>query len=240
MTLTQPLDCVCVIHGDLYDFRYVENLYSMLNRNLNHPLRFTVFTESQRYVPDHMRKVGLDEWPGIAGRRLAWWYKMQIFDPRHDLGQVLYLDLDTVIVNNLDWLLDLDTQWFWTLRDFRYLWNPSWYTMNSSLMYFDHKIFSETWQKFAQEGLDSIRSRHRGDQDYLQSTIPGPLKRFVDTTRVQSWRWQTWEGGIDPRTKKSKKPGSGTNLGANTSLLIFHGRPNPHEVSCPVIAQHWR
>jgi len=240
MSSMKPLDCVCVIHGDLYDFCYVEILYSMLRRHLPGDWRFTVFTEAERSVPDYMRKISLEHWSGIAGRRSAWWYKMQIFDPRHNLGQVLYLDLDVVIVRNLAWLLELDPQYFWTIRDFRYLWNPSWSNMNSSLMYFNHKMFGFLHESFNQQGLDAIKSRYRGDQDFLQSAVPSNQKRFVELNKVQSWRWQTWEGGIDPRTKKTKLPGSGPNLGVDTAVLVFHGQPNPHEINCPVIAQHWR
>jgi len=239
MSSDRPLDCVCVIHGDLYDFRYVEILYSMLKRHLPLPWRFTVFTEAQRSVPGYMRKIVLEEWPGVAGRRSAWWYKMQIFDPRHDLGQVLYLDLDVVIIKSLTWILDLDRRYFWTLRDFRYLWNPRWSNMNSSMMYFDHQAFAGVYQEFCQQGLDLIRSRYRGDQDWLQSVVPSSQKRFVETSRVQSWRWQTWEGGIDPRTKKTKRPGSGAIVDPNTAILVFHGQPKPHQIDCTFVTQHW-
>jgi hypothetical protein len=212
----------------------------MLKRHVPAPWRFTVFTEAERSVPDYMHKIALEHWPGIAGRRSAWWYKMQIFDPRHDLGQVLYLDLDVVVLQSLAWMLDLDRQYFWTLRDFRYLWNPMGANMNSSIMYFDQHRFEFVHDSFVQQGLDLIKSRHRGDQDFLQVTIPSAQKRFVETNRVQSWRWQTWEGGIDPRTKKTKRSGSGASLGSDTSLLIFHGQPKPHQVDCPAIAQHWQ
>jgi hypothetical protein len=239
MPLTQPLDCVCVIHGDFYDFRYVEILYSMLKRQLIGQWRFTVFTESERSVPDYMRKIPLEQWSGVTGRRSAWWYKMQIFDPQHGLGQVLYLDLDVVIIKSLAWILELDPRYFWTLRDFRYLWNTSWFNMNSSLMYFDHQLFAGVYQEFCQQGLDSIRSRHSGDQDWLQSVIPTSQKRFVETARVQSWRWQTWEGGIDTRTKKTKRPGSGAVIDPNTAILVFHGQPKPHQIDCTFVTQHW-
>jgi len=240
MSSDRPLDCVCVLHGDLYDFRYAEILHSMLRRHFPGPWRFTVFTESHRTVPDYMNKIALEEWPGITGRRSAWWYKMQIFDPRHDLGQVLYLDLDVVVLQSLAWILNLDRRYFWTLRDFRYLWNPNWSNMNSSMMYFDHGAFGFVYRSFVQQGMDCITRRFRGDQDFLQAEIPYSQKKLVDTIQVQSWRWQTWEGGIDFRTKKTKKPGSGAIIHAITSLLVFHGQPKPHEVDCPIIAQHWR
>ena len=57
----------CVIHGDMYDWRYVENLYNMLQANTQHEVKFHVFTEPSRPVPAPMIKHDLINWPGISG-----------------------------------------------------------------------------------------------------------------------------------------------------------------------------
>ena len=67
--LTEPyfVDCACLIHGDMYNWSYVDNLYSMLTRHLSFPIRLHVWTESHRQIPHHMIKHDLVEWPGVAG-----------------------------------------------------------------------------------------------------------------------------------------------------------------------------
>ena len=77
------IDCACVIHGDGYDWIYVDRLHSMLARHFTKGIRLHVYTEQSRSVPDHMIKHVLDEWPGLSGRRRSWWYKMQLFNPAH-------------------------------------------------------------------------------------------------------------------------------------------------------------
>ena len=134
-TPTGPVDCACVIHGNGYNWVYVEKLHSMLSRHLSRGVRLHVYTEANRSVPPYMVRHNLVEWTGISGRKRSWWYKMQMFNPVHYQGQMLYFDLDTVIVDNIDWILELSPFYFWTIRDFRVLWKPDVQNMNSSVMY---------------------------------------------------------------------------------------------------------
>ena len=108
------IDCACVIHGSGYDWQYVERLYNMLCRNFTPKVRMHVYTEHDRSVPPHMVKHILEDW-GIAGPKRSWWYKMQLFNPALFSGNLLYLDLDVVIANNLDWIRDLSLDYFWTI-----------------------------------------------------------------------------------------------------------------------------
>ena len=118
-----PIDCACVIHGDLYSWKYVDRLYSMLSRNITQGIRLHVYTEERRLVPPPYIKHSLDDWK-IGGPKKSWWYKMQLFNTAHHAGPLLYFDLDTVIVKNIDWLVNLPLSYFWAVRDFKYLWKP--------------------------------------------------------------------------------------------------------------------
>ena len=40
------LNFACVFYGDKYTFKYVENLYNMVERNLTSPYRFICFTDN--------------------------------------------------------------------------------------------------------------------------------------------------------------------------------------------------
>jgi len=234
-------DCACVIHGTGYDWVYVEKLYNMLSRNLQHGIRFHVYTEASRPVPPHMIKHVLTEWPGISGPKRSWWYKMQLFNTEHHAGNLLYFDLDCVIVNDLQWLVDLSTQHFWTIRDFRYLQRQSHSGMNSSVMWWNTKQFAHVWENFAKLDIDQTVCRYPGDQDYLGAVILPTELRHFDQRQLQSWRWQVQDGGYDFTTRKFKKPGTGPALDPAASILVFHGRPKPHECTAdPVIQRFWQ
>lgn len=237
-TVTGPVDAACVIHGSLYDWTYVERLYSMLSRHLSMGLRFHVYTEHDRSVPPHMIKHCLEDWPGVKGHRRGWWYKMQLFNPEHHQGNLLYLDLDTIIVNNIDWAVCSDTKYFWTIKDFVRLQYPT-NKMNSSMMWWNVSEFAWVWHQFNAQDKNTITRRYHGDQDYLHVTVAQQIRHWEDR-QFQSWRWQCWDGGYDFSHRKHRKPGAGAQLDPDASVIVFHGSPKPHQITDPVIQQLWR
>lgn len=234
-------DCACVIHGTGYDWQYVEKLYNMLRRNLPQGIRLHVYTEADRPVPPHMIKHVLKDWPGIGGPKRSWWYKMQLFNPEHFQGNLLYFDLDCVIISDLEWIPVLPTDYFWTIRDFRYLQRQTYSGMNSSVMWWNVEKFADVWHDFEKLDINRTVVQYPGDQDYLGFVIPPTQRRYFDQQHLQSWRWQVQDGGYDFANRRAKKPGTGAHIGDNTSILVFHGRPKPHECTAdPVIASHWQ
>ena len=236
---TAPIDCACVIHGDVYEWKYVDTLYSMLTRNLSRPVKMHVYTEHDRDVPAHMTKHVLTEWPGIRGSKKSWWYKMQLFNPKHHAGQLLYLDLDTVIVNSLDWIIQLSPDRLWTIRDFKTIWKPKFQGINSSVMYWNTTQFAKIWDDISKQDIPRLCAKYHGDQDYLSAVLTSKQRRFFSEKSALSWRWQALDGGIDPYKRTHYHPGLGTRFGPETSLLIFHGQPKPEQVADPVIKTHW-
>ena len=233
------IDCACVIHGTGYDWQYVEKLYNMLTRAISTGIRFHVFTEHDRSVPPHMVKHILDDW-GISGPKRSWWYKMQLFNPAHFAGNLLYFDLDVVIVNQLDWIHALDTTYLWTIRDFKHLQRRDTVTMNSSMMWFNVDRFAWIWHKFSQADFKTIIKSYPGDQDYLGVVLDVNQRRFADDFRFESFRWQCLDGGYDFSRRRHLKPGSGVVIQPGTSVVVFHGHPKPHEVHDSLIKTHWQ
>ncbi len=235
------IDCACVIHGTAYDWIYVRRLYNMLTRNLTPRVNLHVFTEAEREVDAGMIKHSLVPWPTLQGPRKGWWYKMQMFDPAHNLGRLLYFDLDVVIVRNIDWIWQQKSDYFWAIRDFKYLWRPHWTGINSSVMCWDTQKFSWLWQRFQDNNLDITVRKWHGDQDFLSAMLqPTRELKYLDPERIKSWRWQVKDGGLDFKTRTYKMPGSGSHIDGNSDVLIFHGKPNPHDVQDPVIVHHWQ
>ena len=234
------MDCACVIHGTTYDWIYVEKLYNMLLRQNPTGIRMHVYTEPERNVPAHMIKHCLEDWPGVSGPRKSWWYKLQMFNPKHFDGTMLYLDLDVIVYNDLTWITNADTNYFWTIRDFKYLQRPGINSMNSSLMYWNVGKFGWVWDKFKSEDILNTTRRYPGDQDYLQQVIDHNQRRFFEDRRVQSWRWQAHDGGYNFRNRSPNTPGTGTQVNPDASVLIFHGKPKPHEITDPVVTDLWQ
>lgn len=238
--MSRAIDCACVIHGDLYTWQYVQNLHNMLSRNLLIPFKLHVFTEHERPVPPWAVHHPLDLWPGIEGRKKAWWYKMQLFNPMHGLRKMLYFDLDVVITNNIDWILKSDLAYFWTIRDFLHLWKPDRVNINSSIMYWDCAKYAHIWEKFGQQDINHVMKKYPGDQDWINAHIPSNQVKFFKAEQVKSWRWQVKDGGIDPNSKQYRMPETGSQVSDDTSVVIFHGTPKPHEITDQLVTQHWR
>jgi hypothetical protein len=234
-----PIDCACVIHGNAYNWEYVERLYNMLNRHITPGIRLHVYTEADRPVPPTMIKHELVDWK-IGGPKKSWWYKVQVFNAEYHQGPLLYFDLDTVITDNIDWIWQSSLQHFWTVRDFKYLWNPTSYTINSSIMWFNTMKFNNVYQKFIEQDINCVLKKYRGDQDYLVDIIPHNQRKFLDIARVKSWRWQALDGGFNFRNRTYQNPGTGTKITNETSVLIFHGKPKPDSLKDPVILHHWQ
>ena len=237
--ITTPIDCACVIHGDAYDWSYVDRLYNMLNRHITPGIRLHVYTEEDRPVPSPMIKHTLTDW-GLKGPKLAWWYKMQLFNPEHFKGPLLYFDLDTVVVDNLDWLVKLPTNNFWAVRDFKRLWNPAFYGINSSVMYWDTTQFESVWKQFCRENFDTVIAGYHGDQDYITAVIPDSYCKFLPIERVKSWRWECLDGGYDFKKRRFLQPNTGTNPPQTASILVFHGNPKPDKITDSYVQSHWQ
>ena len=237
--LTGPIDCACVIHGNGYGWEYVDRLYSMLNRHITPGIRLHVYTEEHRTVPAPYIKHSLLNW-GITGPKKSWWYKMQLFNAEYHCGPMLYFDLDTVIVDNIDWVWKLPLTYFWAVRDFKYLWKPTNYGINSSVMWWDTNSFDYIWRNFKVENLTNIMRKYPGDQDYISEAIPKTDRRFFEEQRVKSWRWQCLDGGYNFTQKRHLLPNTGTSFANPTSIMVFHGNPKPIDVADPVIVQHWQ
>lgn len=234
-----PIHCACLIHSNGYDWSYVDRLYSMLSRHLSRPVLLHVYTEDARTVPAPYIKHSLVDW-GIAGPKKSWWYKLQIFNTDYHSGPMLYFDLDTVIVKNIDWIWKLNLQYFWTVRDFKYLWRTNYTGSNTSVMWWDTARYNHIWEHVKNSKLPEFFRRYHGDQDYVSEAITLAQRRFFDQDSIKSWRWQCLDGGFNFGRRIYLTPGTGTYIDRDTSILVFHGQPKPHQVSDLIIKQHWQ
>jgi hypothetical protein len=222
---------LCLKHGKKYSSEYVNNLYSMVKRNLSLPHEFVCMTEDPNGLNPEIRDIELktSEYDG-------WWYKPTVFDPSLGLeGTVLFIDLDVVIFNSIDKFFEYEPEKFCIIRGFR---KNNKNGMNSSCFRFKTGSLSEEYHEFV-ENSKSIVSRLDGDQDWMQEAITdysfwpdGWLMSYKwemvdhrDITKVSNDRYRVF---VDPRTKEE------------TSIAVFHGYPKPHQIENNWCQKHWR
>jgi hypothetical protein len=186
-----------------------------------------------------MIKHALKPWTGANTPVKAWWYKMQLFNPEFHIGNLLYLDLDVVVVRELDFVRSCNTQQLWGIRDFKYLQQRRIPSINSSMMWWNVKEFAWVWEDFCRQGVADVARRFPGDQDYITHSIPLAKRQFFQDQYFESYRWQCLDGGYDFKRRKYREPNQGVKIAGDTAVVVFHGRPNPHEVHDPAIVQLW-
>ena len=226
--------CVYRTGGD-FDADYVRRLASAIRRNLQAEHIFACLTDAPEDQLDGIKRVIRLEhgWPG-------WWAKMELFRLP---GPLLYLDLDTMIVDNIDRLAltvtSRDPQTLVMLDDF--------YThkVSSGIMgWSGHPVIVyDAFSRVALRGdLRWIPGRHgiglrtqgttfRGDQDWLRA--------FVASRKIPVERAQKLAHGICSYKVDVQRA---NRLPQNAKLVCFHGHPRPHEVSPRPswIEEHWR
>jgi hypothetical protein len=198
---------VCVFWGDKFSLDYVYNLKSMVERNTTVEHEFVCFTDR-------------DDIPGVKTKKLVnglkgWWNKLQIFDRRHNLNErVVFFDLDTVIVNNIDWLMEWNGL-FMGIEDLGAT-NPHQphlkNRLQSPILAFDYNKNHDIWSHFI-KNLDKILITYRGDGEYLHGVIPQSrrvLLQNVFPDKIKSYKYHVYPN------KPNEK----------TSIVCFHGRPS--------------
>lgn len=193
----------CVLRsGGEYIAQHVAWLHNQVTTHLP-GIRFVCFSDVD--VP--CERVHLVfQWPG-------WWSKLEICRTFALCGDVLFFDLDTVIVGDL--LPLINRRETTALQDFNYR-NER--RLQSSVMYLTERDRVVLWEEFTRDpnyhmGLAGFR----GDQHFIGSVLRD---------------WQSWQEEL-PRKLVSFKIDLKKSLSpppAGTAAVVFHGRPRPWQV----------
>lgn len=177
-----------------------------------------VLKVSEEYDTDYVshfldglnRYVGSYEFMLLTGGYSGWWSKMGLFEPQVK-GDLLYFDLDTMIVGPLDEIMAVDR--LTVLSDFNV---PG--RMASGVMFIpEHerdRIHTE-WVKDP-EGHMKEQGGH-GDGGFLA--------KFWSSA-------QRWQDIVPGQIISYKNHVRGRSLPENARVVCFHGRPRPRDV-------HW-
>jgi len=205
----------CVYWGNKFSIDYVYNLKAAVERNTTIPHEFVCF--SDKGIPGVKTKILR---PGYEG----WWNKLQLFDPANKAGdRMVYLDLDTIITGNIDWLLE-DRSWFMGIEDVGavnahqpHLKNK----LQTGVMAWDFNPVSFIWNEFVLSH-DRVLDTYRGDGEYLSSII-NPYQRTLlqhkYKDKLKSYKYDIYPG---PPNK-------------DVSIVCFHGRPSIEQAMAETI-----
>lgn len=229
---------VCLKHGTKYSAEYVNNLYSMVKRNLTVPFKFTCFTEDSSGINKEIHICDLPSIPKANG----WWYKPMFFNPDLPLkGKLLFLDLDIIIFNNIDCLFEYKTKQFCIIRDFNRYMNRSWKRMNSSVFRLDIGSQTQVYTEYVKNPVAVIKRFH-GDQDWIFNQVKDNWCFWPDEW-IQSYKWEMRGKPAMIRDKNGKRNFKeiGTPvIKPETSIAVFHGDPNPADCADPWVVDNWK
>lgn len=202
--------------GGVYDYRYVNATARNIRNNCTMPHEIVCLTDSPYGITEVDRIVPLKHnWD-------KWWGKIELFrEDITDASECIFFDLDTVCMNNIDFLWTLDDDKFYGLRDFYRLdilqtgimrWKPSPQT---------HRIYS----KFVNENLYNLY-KNKGDHEYMGHIIrDSDFIQDAFPNKVVSYK-----KSVSAISKKTITP----------SIVCFHGEPRPHTIKHSFITDHWK
>jgi hypothetical protein len=185
---------VTLCTGNKYGEEYVENLFNALDRNTTVPFKFECIRES--------------EFPG-------WWGKVEIFPPKE---RIVFLDLDTIIVDNCDFLFQYKGP-FCILRDF---YRKDGY--GSAVMSIAPGFGAEISRTFLANPEDAMKKVH-GDQNWIERNVKDA---------------DLWQDKFPGKIVSFKVHCNGK-YPAGAAVVCTHGFPKPHQIThIPWVKENWR
>ena len=193
--MSDSLRVICVRWGTKFGANYVNALRAGVKRHLTIPHTFECAE----------MELGL---PGF-------WNKLGLFRPGFITGPTLYLDLDVVVIDSLDWALEAakaaPISMPWVHGKY------GTYTPHAAVMTFSGEDVSKAWPPSA--ALMEVSD----DERYLPVEFADVIGRLPQG-KVISYKW-----GAMMRNETR-----------GASLVSFHGFPKPHQImDDPLLRQHW-
>lgn len=204
------INIVCLKWGDKYGPEYVNRLYAMIKRHTTRPFVFWCFTERPEHIHREIKTHALPR----SGQLDSWWNKLWLFSEEIPISQgepIFYVDLDTLIVNNIDHLLSAGNQPMVVLKDFLHGIAQTAGQVGSGLMSWRHGDYIHVWHKFIANPRRAIQQASpHGDQWWVEHCIP------------QRQYWQD----LFPNQVLSFKVHCLSGLPAAARVVCYHGKPS--------------
>lgn len=207
---------VTIKWGDKYPAGYVNKLARAVERNMTVKHSFICLTDDTDGIDKDVFTMPL------MGDFRGWWNKMLLFRGLPGIhGLVVWIDLDTLILDNIDFLTEYKGP-FAMLRDF---YRPQFGA--SGLMLLQNGLNRWIWHRFEakrthfetnfhgdQEAVNVIMRTEGKEPHYLQDLFP---------EKIVSYK-------VDCQNK----------IPPGAAIMCFHGRPRPHEADHAWVRDYWR
>jgi hypothetical protein len=250
------LAVVCVYWGNKYGPEYVRRLANAVRDNLKGFAHdFYCLTDSA-FVRQSAEAWGVQclPLPDMPGTKEGWWRKVSLFKPGaiptcpgrpellagapigmyhcegcgdmvmagepHAKRYALYLDLDVVVTGDLVELLRSQVPAHGIVMAENFGPNKPHAAHNSSVMLWRLGECAEVWTDWTPAVAEALH----GDQCWIWRRLDGRIAEFP-AELVRSYKYDCREAGVPP---------------AGCRVVVFHGKPDPHEVRADWVAERWR
>ena len=215
----EKVNILCMKWGNKYPADYVNTLYSMVNRNMSRPFRFICLTDDPAGIEAPAETFPIPELSiNVEGPERGW-KKLSVFSEElYNLsGRVLCLDLDLIITGPLDDLFDHPGDVL-IIRD----WLKKDGTGNSSVYRFNVGAHPDILAKF-ENSFEGIKKIYRNEQEYLSAAL---LSKNVLSYWPEQWCRSFKRHCVKPLSLLLARE---TEVPENARVIVFHGKPDPHE-----------
>ena len=104
-------------------------------------------------------------------------------------------------------------------------------------MKFEANNYTRFYQDFT-ENKTNIINKFKGDQDWLTKILEED-KSWWPKEWAMSYKWEVLNGGLKHMGTQEYLSNE-TIVNPETSILVFHGNPNPGDIADdPIIKEHW-
>lgn len=220
MPMADPTIACVLRSGGIYDERWVDRLRAGVERHITRPYRFVCLTDLE---PD-CETIALERaWQG-------WWSKIELFRPGLFEGQVIYLDLDVIVVGDLGEIVSHPHKFTMAQDYYRRHWKCS------TAMAWDGSQDFRLYQHFAKNPshfmsrYDGRNGRKLGDQGFIEDWLQH-IGINIDTFPDLFGRYSVASYKVD-KCIAGPPPGA--------SVVAFHGKPKPNDIAHGWVAEAWQ
>lgn len=230
-----------------YTADWVNRLYRGVNRHLTPPFRFVCFADDANGLDDGIDARDIESL-SLAPALTGIWWKLALMHPCAGLGgDCLFLDLDTVIIDDID-----D---FFTLPG-RFCIIQNWVERRKQILRARPRIGNSSVFRFIGGNEAHVAEKFLRDPHAAQQCYPTEQAFMTDAVGLDNITW--WRDDWVRSYKRHCLPPFPLNwvlpprIPPRTKILAFHGRPKPEEairgfsdkphkraLPMPTLAPHW-
>jgi hypothetical protein len=217
---------VCVRWGTKYSAAYVNRLHKMIARQMRADFVLYCLTDDSRDLDPDIQVLPIRD-NNLSG----WWHKLSLF--RNDFyglsGDLLYTDLDVVIVDRLDDFFSYCPGEFLISQDLLTG------AFNSSVFRFRVGSQTQIWDSFAEQA-EQVMHDYKGDQDWITKQVINPqlwpAPWVVSFKKQCNSRIERSYGriGMLLRHLGLMSVKGEAIIPQQAKIIQFHGKPDPEDV----------